>query len=321
MRPGTPRGSRRPPAQPGPALTTAMAGAVDLAALQARYEAAARAAEAPAPAAGHYVVEITEASFQAEVLDRSFQVPVVIDVRSSRSPASDQLSALLSTLANEAAGRWMLAEVDVDTNPRIAQALQVQAVPTVFAVIGGQLVPGFEGALPEDQLRSFLAAVEQAGREAGLSAAAPAPADAEAAPEEPDDPRFTAAEDALQAGDYALAAQRYQAILDAEPANRDAAFALLQVALLDRLEHADPALAARADAAPDDIDAQLAAADLAIADNDVDSAFARLIGTLARVAGDDRETVRQRLLEYFDLLGPDDPRVAPARREMARVLF
>lgn len=318
MRPGTPRGSRRPPAQPSPALTAAMAGAVDLAALQARNEAAARAAEAPAPSAGQYVVEITEASFQAEVLDRSFQVPVIIDVRSSRSPASDQLSALLGTLANEAAGRWVLAEVDVDANPRIAQALQVQAVPTVFAVIGGQLVPGFEGALPEDQLRSFLDAVEQAGRDAGLTAAAHGD---EAVPEEPDDPRFTAAEDALQAGDYALAAQRYQAILNEEPANRDAAFALLQVALLARIEQTDPAVATHADANPDDVDAQLAAADLAIADNDVDSAFARLIATLGRTSGDVRETVRQRLLEYFDLLGPDDPRVAPARREMARVLF
>jgi putative thioredoxin len=130
-----------------------------------------------------------------------------------------------------------------------------------------------------------------------------------------------AAEDALQSGDYALAAQRYQGILAAEPANTEAALALGQVRLLQRLETYDPAVTSRADADPDDLAAQLAAADLAFAENDADSAFARLLGLLTRTSGEDRDSVRQRMIEYFDLLGPDDPRVVPARREMARVLF
>jgi putative thioredoxin len=301
-----------------------MGGAVDLAAVQARTEAAARAAQAPAPAAGQLVVEVTEASFQAEVLDRSFQLPVVIDVTSARSPASQQLSPLLDQLVAEAGGAWLLAHIDADANPRIAQALQVQALPTVFAVIGGQLVPGFEGALPEEQLRAFLQAVTQAGQEAGLAAMPSDGAAAEAelpAPELPEDPRFVAAEEAVQAGDWAAATQGYQAILAAEPGNELAKLALLQVALFARVEGLDDDVAVRADADPADVPAALAAADLAMAANDAESAFARLISALERTSGDERDAVRLRLVEYFDLLGPDDPRVAPARRAMARVLF
>jgi len=283
MRPGAPRR----PAPPNPALTAAMAGAVDLAAVQARAEAAARAAEAPAPTAGQYVVDVTEASFQAEVLDRSFQVPVVIAVHSGRSPASAQIAPVLES----------------------------------FAVIGGQLVPGFEGALPDEQLRAFIAAVVQAGREAGLSAVPAAGDDEAEALDEPDDPRFVAAEDALIEGDYPLATERYHAILAAEPANARAQLALLQVGLLQRVEQADPAVAARADADPADLSAALAAADLAIAGGDVDAALRRLLTLLGQVGGEEREQARLRLVEYFDMLGPDDPRVAPARREMARVLF
>jgi len=305
-----------------------MAGAVDLAAIQARAEAAARAASAPAPGAGQYVVEVTEESFQTDVLDRSFQVPVLVDLCAARSAASEQLSPLLEKLALESNGSWVLARVDIDANPRLAQALQVQAVPTVFAVLGGQLVPGFQGALPEDELREFIAAVQEAGRDAGLTGSGTAPApdgqppDAlPELPEEPEDPRFMAAEEALQDGDYPVAAQRYQAILDAEPANAEAAAALRQVRLFERVESLDPALAAGADAAPQDLAAQLAAADVAFAGNDADAALRRLLTLLAASGPDERDAVRERLLEYFELLGADDPRVAPARRELARVLF
>lgn len=299
-----------------------MAGAVDLAAVKARSEAAARAAEAPAPAAGSYVIDVTEAGFQAEVLDRSFQVPVILDLWATWCEPCKQLSPVLERLANAANGTWILAKIDVDANPRIAQALQVQSIPTVFAVIGGQLVPGFQGALPEAQVREFIDAVGKAAQEAGLKGGGdPAAPESEAPAEEPADPRFSAAEEALEAGDYALAAQRYQAILDAEPANEQASLALGQVRLLERLEGVDREAAARADTAPDDVAAQLAAADLALASNDVEAALDRLLKGVARTAGDDRERLRQRLLEFFDLLGPDDPRVAAARRELARALF
>lgn len=297
-----------------------MAGAVDLAAVKARSEAAARAAEAPAPAVGHYALDVTEASFQAEVLDRSFQVPVLLSVWSARAPASGQMNETLAQIVTEQAGAVVLAKVDVDANMGIAQALQLRGVPALFAVISGQLVPGFEGVLPEPQLREFVAAVRKAALEAGLQPPAAAPEGAEEQPAAaPEDPRFDAAEAALADGDYALAAERFQAILDAEPGNAEAALALRQVDLLARVAQLDAASAAAA--APDDVPGQLAAADLELAGGQVDAALARLLGLLVRVDGDERDPVRQRLIDYFDLLGPDDPRVPAARRQMARALF
>ena len=299
-------------------MSAALAGAVDLAAIKARSDAAARAADAPA--AGEHVVEVTEATFQAEVIDRSFQVPVLIDLWADWCEPCKQLSPILEKLANEAAGSWVLAKIDTEANPRIAQALQVQSIPAVYAVIGGQLVPGFQGALPEPQVREFVGAVLSAAQQANLSGAAPG--GVPATPDEaPADPRFDAAEQALQDGDFAVAAQRYQAILDAEPANTEAALALRQVALLQRVEKLDASAVARADAAPDDIEAQLAAADYALASNDADAAFRRLLAAFRRTSADERDAVRDRLVEYFDILGPDDPRVGPARRELANALF
>jgi putative thioredoxin len=298
-----------------------MGGAIDLAAVKARSEAAARAAEAPAPTADAAVVAVTEASFQAEVMDRSFQVPVLLNLWSERSEASKQLALVLERLAREAGGGWILGNIEVDANMAIAQALKVQSIPTVFAVIGGQLVPGFQGALPEPQLREFLNAVLQAAQEAGLSGAVAAPASAQDEVEPPGDPRFSAAEEALELGDYALAAQRYEEILAVEPGNTDADLALRQVRLLERIEGLDPELVERAATDPDDVSAQLAAADYALAGNDVDAAFERLLGLVRRVSGDDRNAVRDRLVEYFELIGSDDPRVPPARRALTNALF
>jgi len=225
MRPG------KPAQQPSPALAASLAGAVDLAAVKARSEAAARAAEAPAPVSGEYIVDVTEATFQSAVIDRSFQVPVLIDLWADWCQPCKQLSPILERLANESAGQWVLAKIDTDANPRIAQALSVQSIPTVYAVISGQLVPGFQGALPEAQVREFVAAVLKAAEQANMSEAG-ATSDAEP----PADPRFDAAEKALAEGDYAAAAQAFQSILDAEPSNADAASALRQVALLQRID-------------------------------------------------------------------------------------
>ena len=309
-----------------------MSGAVDLAAVKARSDAAARAASAPPPAAtGKYVIDATEANFQAEVLDRSFQVPVLLDLWADWCEPCKTLSPILEKLANESAGSWILAKVDVEANQRIAQMMQVQSIPTVFAVIGGQLVPGFQGALPEPQVREFVAALLQAAEQAGLSgpggeagppaAAGQQPESPEQPPAAPEDPRFTEAEQALEAGDFELASQRYQAILAAEPANTEAQLALLQVRLLERLSTLPPDALAAAEAAPDDVEAQLAAADTELADNRIEDAFGRLIGLVRRLRGEDRMPVRNRLVEYFELLGPDDPRVGPARRELANALF
>lgn len=310
-----------------------MAGAVDLSALKARSEAAARPQpSAPAAAAGpggpagpgQFVIDVTEASFQTDVLERSMQVPVVVDLWATWCGPCKQLSPVLERLAAAAGGAWILAKVDIDANQRIAQAFGVQSIPMVVAVVAGQPIDAFNGALPEPQVRDWIAALLDALRDR-MPAIREAESRAGAAPqepeEEPDDPRFTAAEDALEQGDYTAAEAAYQRILNEEPANEQAAAALAQVRFLARAENVDPSAIERADAAPDDVDAQLAAADAELATDGVEEAFARLVATVARVYGDDRDRVREHLVGLFELFPVDDPRVTTARRALARALF
>jgi putative thioredoxin len=305
-----------------------MAGAVDLSALKARSEAAAR----PQPPSGagaaggssQFVIDVTEQSFQADVLERSMQVPVVVDLWATWCGPCKQLSPVLERLAEAANGAWILAKVDVDANQRIAQAFGVQSIPMVVAVVGGQPVDAFNGALPEPQVRQWISSLLDALRERmpAIAEAEAGAGGAEAEPvEEPDDPRFTAAEDALERGDYPAAEAAYQEILDVEPANEQAAAALSQVRFLARAEAADPTAVARADADPDDIDAQLAAADAEVATDEVEAAFARLVATVARTSGDERDRVREHLVGLFELFPVDDARVTAARRALARALF
>jgi putative thioredoxin len=315
-------------------LSRAMAGAVDLAAVKARSDAAAARAKAQAqPAApgapsapgGRWVVDVTEETFQNEVLERSLEVPVVVDLWAEWCGPCKQLSPVLERLAQAGNGTWILAKVDVDANPRIAQAFQVQSIPMVIAVVGGQPLQLFTGALPEPQVRETIDAMidQLRDRMPGIAAAEAAAggAAADELVEEPDDPRFTAAEDALDQGDYAAAEAAYQQILDVEPGNEQAAAALSQVRFLARAESADPSAIARADAAPDDVDAQLAAADAEVASDRVEAAFTRLVATVGRTFGDDRDRVREHLVGLFELFPGDDPRVATARRALARALF
>ena len=311
------------------ALSRAMAGAVDLAAVKARSEAAATRASAPAAdasaATGQWVIDVSEETFQAEVLERSLEVPVVVDLWAEWCGPCKQLSPVLERLAAAGQGTWILAKVDVDANPRIAQAFGVQSIPLVVAVVGGQPLQLFNGVLPEPQVRQTIdSMIEQLrDRMPGIVAAEKAAAAAGEAlvEEEPEDPRFTAAEDALELGDYAAAEAAYQAILAAEPDNEQAVAALSQVRFLARAENADPSAIARADAAPDDLDAQLAAADAEVAVDRVDAAFARLVAVVARTGGDDRDRARQHLVGLFELFPVDDSRVATARRALARALF
>jgi putative thioredoxin len=317
-----PRGGGPSGVGPNPALSGALARAVDLSALKARNDAAARASQqgdnGQAPAGSPAVVDVTEATFQAEVIDRSFEVPVVLDLWAEWCGPCKQLSPVLEKLAAEGGGSWILAKIDVDSNPTIAQALRVQGIPAVKAVFQGQLVAEFTGALPEPQVRQFVSAlIEAVGGQPPAGAAGP---DGEAPPE-PDDPRITAAEDAVASGDLAGAVRRYREILAVEPAHPRAADALREVELLQRIEAGPADAVARAAAAPADIDAQLAAADLEIAQGQVEAAFGRLLAAVRTASGPDRDRVRARLVELFAVVGTDDPRVSTARRQLASALF
>ena len=314
---------------PTPPSRVPLRGAVDLAAVAAAREAQAaaeqRLASGDVPPASGVVVDVTEATFQTEVLDRSFQVPVVVDLGSPRAQPSAVLTPTLSALATEHAGTWVHARVDVDTSPRIAQDFGVQAIPSVFAVLKGQPMELFQGALPEPQLRELVAELMRVaaangvtGRVEGLEGEGAADAE----PEPEGDPRFDAAYDAIEAGDWDAAEAAYQAVLNQTPADPEAKAGLAQVALLRRTDGADAATAlAAADAAPDSLDAQALAADIELLTGRVDEAFARLVALVARTSGDERTAARDHLLGLFLLVGDTDPRVGKARTALANALF
>jgi putative thioredoxin len=303
-------------------MAATMAGAVDLAAVKARTEAAARAATAPPPSAeapvgspGSAVVDVTEATFQSEVLDRSFQVPVVLDLWAEWCGPCKQLSPVLERLAAEGGGSWVLAKIDVDANPALAQGLRVQGIPAVKAVWQGQLVAEFSGAIPEEQARQFVTELVSVTTGGGL------PGAGDDAGPELDDPRLDAAEAALERGDLEAAEAAYQAILAEEPEHPEAGLALRQVQLFRRAEEAGPDALAKAEAAPEDVPAQTRAADFLLGTGNVEAAFALLIDVVRRTAGEDRDQARAHLLELFAIVGDEDPRVGAARRQLTAALF
>jgi putative thioredoxin len=313
--------------RPNPQQTIAMSGAVDLSALKARADSATRRdAASPPPAGGDpvSVIDVTEQSFQTDVVERSMRVPVVVDLWASWCGPCKQLSPVLERLAQAARGAWVLAKVDVDANQRIAQLFGVQSLPTVIAVAGGQPVDAFTGARPEPQVKQWITALLDALRDQlpGIRAAEQAASANGAEPAtEPEDPRFSAAETALATGDYAAAEEAYQQILVAEPTNEQAKVALAQVRFLARADAADPSVVLKADAAPDDVDAQIAAADAEVAAGVPERAFERLVAAVRRFAGEDCNRARAHLVELFELFPPDDSRVISARRALARALF
>ncbi len=285
-----------------------MAGAIDLSALK---QPAASEAAAAGPSGG---VEITEANFEAEVLVRSSQVPVVVVLWSPRSEASVQLANALAAFEGADGGKWSLATVNVDTVPRVAQMFGVQAVPTVVALAAGQPLSSFQGVQPPEQLRGWLDSLMNAtaGKLSGG-------ADDESA--ERVDPELAAAREHLDTGDFDAARAAYQAILDANPNHAEAKGAVRQIAFLQRATSRAPGAVVAADAAPDDIEVAFAAADVEILQQNVASAFDRLIALIKRTAGDDRTAVRTRLIELFELFDPADPEVIAGRRKLANALY
>ena len=318
-----------------------MSGVVDLAAVKAAQEAKAKAEQARAESArqggggavspADLVIDVDEAGFESEVLQRSTEVPVVIDFWAEWCEPCKQLSPILERLALDYDGRFVLAKIDVDANQMLMQQFGVQGIPAVFAVVAGQALPLFQGAATEPQIRQTLDQLIQVAEQrfglTGLTVDPDAvPGDRpEAVPEMPAGPYdalLEAAVRALDAGDFGGAVQAYRNVLSDDPANSEAKLGLAQAELLQRVSTLDPQQV-RTEAAekPGDVPAQIAAADLDLVGGHVEDAFGRLIDTVRRTVGDDRDTVRLRLLELFEVVGADDPRVTAARRALARALF
>ncbi|MFF7473611.1 tetratricopeptide repeat protein [Streptomyces sp. NPDC008092] len=317
-----------------------MSGVVDLAAVKAAQEAKTKAEQTRAEAArqggagavspADLVIDVDEAGFERDVLQRSAEVPVVIDFWAEWCQPCKQLSPVLERLAVEYNGRFLLAKIDVDANQMLMQQFGVQGIPAVFAVVAGQALPLFQGAAGEEQIRGTLDQLVQVAEERfGLTGLVVDP-DAEpgaqtgpgVVPAGPYDALLEAAVQALDAGDFGGAVQAYKNVLSDDPANSEAKLGLAQAELLQRVQGMDPQQVRR-DAAekPADAGAQIAAADLDLVGGHVEDAFGRLIETVQRTAGDDRDAVRRRLLELFEVVGTDDPRVVGARRALARALF
>ncbi|MFG2590144.1 tetratricopeptide repeat protein [Streptomyces sp. NPDC048438] len=318
-----------------------MSGVVDLAAVKAAGDAKAKAEQARAESArqggggavtpASLVIDVDEAGFETDVLQRSTEVPVVIDFWAEWCEPCKQLGPLLERLAVEYNGRFVLAKVDVDANQMLMQQFGIQGIPAVFAVVAGQALPLFQGAAPESQIRQTLDQLIQVGEERfGLTGIAVDPdaaaGDEESAPAEvpagPYDAQLEAAAQALDANDFDGAVRAYRSVLADDPVNTEAKLGLAQAELLGRVAGMDPQQV-RKEAAenPAQPAAQMAAADLDLVGGHVEDAFGRLVETVRRNFGDDRDAVRVRLLELFEVIGPDDPRVTAARTALARVLF
>jgi putative thioredoxin len=270
----------------------------------------------PAPSAAEDGpgVTVTEANFEPEVLLRSEEVPVVVLLWSPRSDACVQLLETLAGLAAEDHGTWSLATVDVDVAPRVAQIFGVDAVPTVVALAAGQPLSSFQGVQPPEQLRGWLDQIlsATAGKLKGST---------DSGEPEAVDPELAAAREQLDAGDFEAAKKSYQSILDANPASAEAKGAIRQIDFLTRATAQRPDAVATADAAPGDIEAALAAADVQILNQDVGAAFERLIALVRSTSGDERTLVRTRLIELFELFDPADPEVVAGRRNLANALY
>jgi putative thioredoxin len=277
----------------------------------------AAAKSPPPPPGASFVIEVDTATFEA-VLAESARYPIVLELHSPRAKAQE-LSDALVELANEAAGAWLLARVNVDANPQIAQAFGVQAVPAVLGVIAGKLAPLWQGTKSKEEAGAFIGQLLQAASANGVvGRAQPVSVDASAGP----DPRFAAADAALADGDFETAVAEFDKILAATPNDPEARAGRAQAALLSRIATVDPAdVLTRAAAAPADPEAQLAAADAELMGGAIQLAFNRLIELIRNTSGAQREAVRLRLLELFETVGPADPAVLKARRDLMSALF
>jgi putative thioredoxin len=337
-------------------------GAVDLGARQAaqrrQQNAKAPGSENQADGGSVNVIDVTDQTFNTDVVERSRTVPVILDLWADWCGPCKQLSPVLEKLADEGDGAWVLAKVDVDANPQLSAALQVQSIPMVVAVVAGQVVDGFLGALPEANVREWLSQIMQVAGQLGLpgpdgpAAGGQAPGEegeqgaarAEQAPGGPGpagpgpgeapgprgpggpgpyaDPGFSEAQQAMERGDLDSAAAAFEKVLASAPGHPAATMGLAQVDLIRRVNSYDQAKARKdAEDNPDDPEAQGRVADIDVAMGRIEAGFDLLLDTVRRTTGEERNQARLHLLQLFDVFPPRDPRVTKARATLSSLLF
>jgi putative thioredoxin len=358
-------------------------GAVDLGARQTAAQRRQQASGAPAPGeqAGGLaanVIEVTDENFNTEVAALSRTVPVILDLWAEWCGPCKQLGPVLEKLAAEADGAWVLAKVDIDANPQLSAALQVQSIPMVVAVVAGQIVDGFLGAMPESQVRQWLGQILQAAEQLGLPGRPPAADGTDAAGGGADDAQpgtaadgfssrspgqpgpgqpgpgqpgpgqaggaqgapgqatasrlgpdealaeagFSEAQQAMERGDLDSATDAFEKVLATLPGHPVATMGLAQVDLIRRVNSYDQAKAGQ-DALdhPEDADIQARAADIELAMGRIDVGFGRLLDTIRRTSGAERDKARVHLLSLFEIFPPRDSRVTKARAALSSLLF
>ena len=301
-----------------------MRGAIDLGALAQSRKAQSVASDALANAPAGVVVDVNEEDFQQKVIDISKTVPVIVDLWAEWCGPCKQLSPLLEKLAAEYKGRFVLAKIDVDANPRLSQMFQVQSIPAVFAVIGESAGPLFQGAIPEAELRQVIEEVLRIAAEQGVNGTINTEVQEEVAPvieEEQIDPRLEAAFNAIEKGDFVAANNSYKEMLNQNPADQVALAGLAQVGLLERASKLNPNDVLQKASDRKDFASQMDLADLELMKGNPGAGFAVLINTIKISSGEDRDKLRARLLELFIVVGDSDPEVIKARRDLASALF
>ncbi|WP_427385038.1 tetratricopeptide repeat protein [Janibacter sp. G56] len=282
------------------------------------------AGAATSPVAGvpaGLVIEATDATFN-EVVSGTVRVPAVVVIWSASAPESEQLRQDVRTIAASLEGRLQVVEINADTNPGILQALQAQQLPIALGLVQGQPVPLFAGAIPADQLRGVLDQLLALAVQHGVTGRVELGSATQVDEMPPLPPLHAEAYDAIDRGDLDAAVAAYTQALKQNPKDHDAEIGLAQVGLLRRTSDVDPqAIRSAAAEAPDDVDAQLAVADLDVLGGHIGDAFTRLIDLVVRTADEDRERVRAHLLELFAVVGNHDERVRKARTALMSALF
>ena len=259
-------------------------------------------------------IEVTQENLVSEFVTKSKEKVVVLLAWSARSTQSKEILETLGKLEKADNNAWLLGTVDVDTQPQVAQALQIKSVPVAIAIIAEQLLPLFESVPPADQVRLVINKLLELASQKGVGSAP------EGATEIPMEPEEEAAYAAMEKGDYKAAKLSYEAWLKRKPNEQVAVVGLSQVNLMLRIEGLDPVLTLK-NAKDDDLTSQLMCADMQIASGDYEAAFDRLLKVIKSMAGDDRDKAKNHLISLFNLVDPTDPRLIKARAALASALF